>query len=198
MTYITYPCWACQSISSEQAKCRICTTPSTRKPKKESMQKPYNIRQLNYLYTIAASTLMRIMEVYDFDMRAIEAEIEDLVGMTEASSNDDTCPITVISHDLPWTTPSVVLHGAENEHPTMDVNTFRAVGEEVDGSNALRVVVCPTRFSKRKHTRGEKCAKCCEAAFASYRFGKCMKELKAGRSAMKSVIIRRCSLQSKG
>jgi hypothetical protein len=144
------------------------------------MQKPYNIRQLNYLYTIAASTLMRIMEVYDFDMRAIEAEIEDLVGMTEASSNDDTCPITVISHDLPWTTPSVVLHGAENEHPTMDVNTFRAVGEEVDGSNALRVVVCPTRFSKRKHTRGEKCAKCCEAAFASYRFGKCMKELKAG------------------
>jgi hypothetical protein len=54
------------------------------------------------------------------------------------------------------------------------------VGEEVDGSNALRVIVCPTTYSKRKHTRREKYVKCCDAALTSMQFGKCMKGFEAG------------------
>jgi hypothetical protein len=66
------------------------------------MQKPCNNRQPNRLYTLAASTLVRIIESYDFNMRAIETEIEDIVVMTDndASVSDDTYPITTISHDI--------------------------------------------------------------------------------------------------
>jgi hypothetical protein len=122
---------------------------------------------------------VRFIELYKYDMRAIEAEIEDIVVMTdnEASSNDDTRSITIISHNPPRTTPSIVLHGAENEHPTMDFNTFKSAGEEMDSSLALRIIVYPPKYLKKKHVGREKCVKCREAAWASMHVGSCMKRL---------------------
>lgn len=70
---------------------------------------------------------MRLYKLHDYDMAAIDAEIQNIAIMTkdEPYLGYNIPALSIIQHNIPCTAPSIVLHGAENEHRTMDFGTFQ-------------------------------------------------------------------------
>lgn len=75
--------------------------------------------------------------------------------------------------------PSISLTAADGDWPTMDFDTFNAMGgREIRQSRDIRIVLCIEKDSKRRHRgrRGKRCQKCCDAAWANAYFAEAMKK----------------------
>ncbi|KAH3914790.1 hypothetical protein HBI56_019650 [Parastagonospora nodorum] len=191
MPYITYPCWACCSIANEQAKCRIC---SPRRPKKSRIPKPYNAEKPRRMQTISAPILVSIYNWNECNTEAIQKELDNIREMNtcEPYLGQDSPALTIITPNSE-NIPSVALHAAENEHPTMDRATFRDVEHEVDYVSDLRVLICP-REATKEHKGRKKCKKCYEAKQANAHFASAMRDTEAGlvRNRFEQELASRC------
>jgi hypothetical protein len=132
------------------------------------------------MQTVSAPILVSIYNWNEYNTEAIQKELDNIREMNtcEPCLGQASLPLTIITPKSE-NIPSVVLHAAENEHPTMDRATFRDVEHEVDYVSDLRILLC-LREATKEHRGRKKCKKCYEAKQANAHFASVMRNTEAG------------------
>lgn len=121
----------------------------------------------------AISAPILVSDYYSLTTEAAQKELNNIREMItcEPCLEQDIPPLAIFTPDSGTTAPSVVLHAAENEYPTMDMLTFVDYEHEVDNISDLCILLCSRKEKeKKKHKGGRKCRKCWEAKQASAQF----------------------------
>jgi len=127
----------------------------------------------------AISAQILVSTDYNLNTKAARKELDNIREMIapEACLEQDIPPLTIFTPNSGTDLPSVVLHAAGNEYPTMDVPTFVDYQRGFDDISDLRILIRPRKEKeKKKHKEGSRCRKCWEAEEASAHFANAMSD----------------------